>query len=71
MIAPKDRSLTSKYLNNLMSDQIIKYAELVDVTSLQTLMDSLNQVLGIANAIIDTDGIFITSSGWQETSVQY
>ena len=54
-----------------MSDQTIKYAELVDITRLQTLMDSLNQVIGIANAIIDTDGVVITSSGWQDTCVQF
>lgn len=54
-----------------MSNQTIKYAELVDVADLQTLMDSLHQVIGIANAIIDTDGVVITSSGWQDTCVKF
>lgn len=49
----------------------IKYAELVDVTDLQKLMDSLNRVIGIANAVIDTDGIVITSSGWQDTCLKF
>ncbi|CAG1020796.1 Diguanylate cyclase DgcM [Methylococcales bacterium] len=54
-----------------MSGQTIKYLELVDVDSLRTLMDSLSQVIGIANAIIDTDGVVITSSGWQDTCVKF
>ncbi|WP_446808239.1 diguanylate cyclase [Methylomonas sp. 2BW1-5-20] len=54
-----------------MADQTIKYAELVDLASLQTLMNSLNQVIGIANAIIDTEGVVITSSGWQEACVKF
>jgi diguanylate cyclase (GGDEF)-like protein/PAS domain S-box-containing protein len=54
-----------------MSDQTIKYAKLVDVTSLQTLMDGLNRVIGIANAIIDTDGIVITRSGWQDSCIKF
>ncbi len=49
----------------------IKFSELVDVASLQALMDSFNQVIGIANAIIDVDGIVITSSGWQDVCVKY
>jgi diguanylate cyclase (GGDEF)-like protein/PAS domain S-box-containing protein len=57
--------------SNLMSDQAIKYAELVDVASLQALMDSLNLVIGIANAIIDTEGVVITSSGWQDICVKF
>lgn len=54
-----------------MPEKTIKYAELVDVASLQSLMDSLNQVIGIANAIIDTDGVVITSSGWQNVCVNF
>lgn len=54
-----------------MSDHAIKYAELVDLASLQTLMDSLNRVVGIANGIIDVNGKIITSSGWQEACVKF
>jgi diguanylate cyclase (GGDEF)-like protein/PAS domain S-box-containing protein len=49
----------------------MKFSELVDVAALQALMDSFQQVIGIANAIIDVDGIVITSSGWQDVCVQY
>ena len=43
-----------------------RFVDLVDVASLQALMDSFHKVLGIANAIIDLDGIVITHSGWQD-----
>ena len=46
-----------------------RFSELVDVASLQALMDSFSQVLGIANAIVDVDGVVITSSGWQDVCV--
>lgn len=49
----------------------IKFSELVDVVGLQALMDSFQQVIGIANAIIDVDGVVITSSGWQDVCVKY
>lgn len=54
-----------------MSDQIIKYAELVDVASLQSLMDSMSQAIGLGNAILDTDGTVITGSGWQDACTQF
>jgi diguanylate cyclase (GGDEF)-like protein/PAS domain S-box-containing protein len=48
-----------------------RFSELVDVASLQALMDSFSEVIGIANAIIDVDGVVITSSGWQDVCVMY
>ncbi len=54
-----------------MPDQTIQFAQLVDLVSLQTLMDDLYQVIGIANGIIDTDGIVLTRSGWEETCVKF
>ncbi|AMK76058.1 MULTISPECIES: diguanylate cyclase [Methylomonas] len=54
-----------------MSEKTIKYAELVDLVSLQTLMDDLHRVIGISNAIIDTDGIVITNAGWQDACVKF
>ena len=50
-----------------MSPQTFKCTDIFDVDNLQMLMDCLNQVLGIANAIIDTQGVVITSSGWQDS----
>jgi len=49
----------------------IKFSELVDAADLQALMDSMQQVIGIANAIIDVDGVVITCSGWQDVCVKY
>ncbi|WP_445367002.1 diguanylate cyclase [Methylomonas sp. BW4-1] len=54
-----------------MSENTIKYAQLVDLASLQTLMDDLYRVIGIPNAIIDTDGVVITNAGWQEACVKF
>ncbi len=47
------------------------FAELVDVASLQVLMDSFSRVTGIANAVIDLEGEVITSSAWQDTCVNF
>lgn len=44
----------------------IKYSELVSIPKLQALMDSFSDVVGIANAVIDSDGAVIASAGWQE-----
>lgn len=49
----------------------IKFAELVDVADLDALMASFNEVIGIANAVIDVDGVVITQSGWQDACTQY
>lgn len=54
-----------------MLKQPIQFAELIDVASLQTLMDSLNQVIGIANGIIDIQGNVITRSGWQDSCANF
>ena len=54
-----------------MSPQTFKCTDIFDVDNLQMLMDCLNQVLGIANAIIDTQGVVITSSGWQDSCTQF
>ncbi len=43
----------------------INYAELVDISQLQALLDNLHQVVGIANAVIDVEGKVIAHAGWQ------
>lgn len=42
----------------------IKYSELVSIPKLQALMDSFSEVIGTANAVIDSDGTVIASAGW-------
>ncbi len=49
----------------------IKYSELVDVAKLQVLMESLNSVIGTANAVIDVDGEIIVQSGWQRACKEF
>jgi len=49
----------------------IRFVDLVDVPSLQALLDSLYKVIGIANAIIDLQGVVITQSGWQDLCTRY
>lgn len=44
----------------------MKFAELVDIPKLRSLMESFSATLGIANAVIDVEGTVITSSGWQD-----
>lgn len=48
-----------------------KYSDLVDVSKLQALMESFNDVIGIANAVIDVDGTVIAQAGWQDACVGY
>jgi len=52
-------------------DKRIRFAELVDLDDLDALMANFNEVIGIANAVIDVDGVVITQSGWQEACTQY
>src|SRR3989338_7228805 len=49
----------------------IKYSDLVDIGKLQELMESFSQVIGIANAVIDVDGIVITHAGWQDVCTRF
>lgn len=49
----------------------IKFAELVNVNDLNALMANFNEVIGIANAVIDMDGVVITHSGWQQACTQF
>lgn len=49
----------------------IRYADLVDVSKLQVLMESFHQVLGIANAVIDVDGQVLDQVGWQEACANF
>lgn len=49
----------------------VKFIDLVDLDELHQLMASFNAVIGIANAVIDVDGVVITSSGWQEACVEF
>jgi diguanylate cyclase (GGDEF)-like protein len=56
---------------SLSGNQRNNFSELVDVASLQVLMDSFSRVTGIANAVIDLEGVVITSSAWQDTCVKF
>lgn len=47
------------------NDQI-KYSQLVSIPKLQALIESLSEVIGCANAVIDTDGAVLARAGWQE-----
>ena len=49
----------------------IRFVDVVDVASLQALMDSFHKLIGIANAIIDLEGVVITHSGWQDLCTRY
>ncbi len=49
----------------------IRFADLVDVPSLQALMDSFHKLIGIANAIIDLDGVVIAHAGWQDLCTRF
>ncbi|MDD5248998.1 MAG: PocR ligand-binding domain-containing protein [Rhodocyclaceae bacterium] len=49
----------------------IRFVDLVDVAALQALMDSFHKVIGIANAIIDLDGVVIAQAGWQDLCTRF
>ncbi|CAG0950089.1 two-component system, OmpR family, sensor histidine kinase VicK [Rhodocyclaceae bacterium] len=49
-----------------MNESSLKFADLVDIAKLDALMQSFSATLGIANAVIDVDGVVITRSGWQD-----
>ncbi|WP_168204857.1 EAL domain-containing protein [Noviherbaspirillum sp. UKPF54] len=49
----------------------IKYSDLVDIPKLQSLMENFHQIIGIANAVIDTDGVIIAHAGWQDACVKF
>lgn len=46
-------------------------AALVDVAALQALMESIHRITGIANAIIDVDGVVIAHAGWQSLCMKF
>ncbi|MCX8018476.1 MAG: PocR ligand-binding domain-containing protein, partial [Rhodocyclaceae bacterium] len=48
-----------------------KYSDLVEASKLQALLESFQQVLGMANAVIDTDGVVIAQAGWQDACVHF
>ena len=52
-------------------DKRIDYASLVDVPRLQALLEGFQQVIGIANAVIDMDGRVIAQAGWQDACVKF
>lgn len=49
----------------------IKYSQLVEIDKLQELMETFYQVIGLANAVIDVDGIVIAHAGWQDACVNF
>ncbi|MGI5920496.1 MAG: PocR ligand-binding domain-containing protein [Syntrophomonadaceae bacterium] len=48
-----------------------KFRDLVDLNSLQNLMDELYKLTGITNAILDSDKRFIITTGWQDICSKY
>lgn len=52
-------------------DTRLLFADLVDVPKLQALLESFNQVIGIANAVIDVDGAVIARAGWQAACTDF
>ncbi|TAN65890.1 MAG: PAS domain S-box protein [Magnetospirillum sp.] len=49
----------------------IRYIDLIDRRKLQSLMDSFHEVIGIANAVIDVDGVVIAHAGWQDACTAF
>ncbi|HJV53717.1 MAG TPA: EAL domain-containing protein [Noviherbaspirillum sp.] len=49
----------------------IKYSQLVDIARLQELMESFHQVIGVANAVIDVDGVVLAQAGWQDACTKF
>jgi diguanylate cyclase (GGDEF)-like protein/PAS domain S-box-containing protein len=49
----------------------MNYAELLEIPSLQSLLDSLSKVTGLANAVIDVDGRIIALAGWRDACVRF
>lgn len=54
-----------------MNTPRLPYQGLIDVSKLQALLENLHQVIGIANAVIDTDGVIIAQSGWQDACARF
>lgn len=48
-----------------------RFAELVDVSSMQRLMDALYEAAGIPSAIIDTESNVLTQTGWQDICMNF
>lgn len=48
-----------------------QFAELVDISKLQRLMDNLYEVVGIPSGILDKDLHVLTASGWQDICVKF
>jgi len=49
----------------------VGFVDLVDAASLQALMDSYQKVIGLANAVIDLDGVVIARAGWQDLCTRF
>ena len=49
----------------------IKYADLVDIKKLQMLLESFQQLIGVANAVIDTEGRVLAHAGWQDACMDF
>jgi len=49
----------------------IRYEDLINVPKLQALLESFHKVIGIANAVIDVDGVVIAHAGWQDACTQF
>jgi PAS domain S-box-containing protein len=69
----REKQLTSR-LNAILSpgrfdDKTI--AEIVDIPSLQEMADSFHELTGVANAIIDLNGVVLVGSGWQDICTKF
>lgn len=67
----KLNAMSNHFALQLSPCNTIDFAQLVDVAKLQALMDSFNQVIGIANAVIDVQGKVIAHAGWQEACTDF
>ncbi|MDM8557212.1 PocR ligand-binding domain-containing protein [Candidatus Parabeggiatoa sp. HSG14] len=56
---------------NSAKDKGKKFSELVDLKTLETLVDNFNKVVGIADAIIDLEGVVIVGAGWLDVCTKF
>lgn len=47
------------------------FSDVVDIQSVQSLMDNLWNITGISTSIIDVDGTVLVASGWQDICTQF
>ena len=48
-----------------------RLTELIDIRSLQALMDSLHKITGVSTGILDADGKILMAAGWLDVCVKF